>query len=54
MNKEDYAQFHLLLAKLKYELSICMYETDNKDYRDEIERHIKSIDDLMLVFLLEG
>ena len=53
MNKEDYVQLHTVLAKLKYELEIIKWETNNQEYIEEIEKHIKSIDDLMTVFMLE-
>ena len=53
MSKEDYVKLHTILAKLKYELEIIKCETNNQEYIEEIEKHIKSIDDLMSVFIME-
>lgn len=54
MNKEDYAKLHYLLAKLKYELSITMFEcnSDSK-YAKQLKRQIEEIDDIMKIFIVE-
>jgi hypothetical protein len=54
MNKNEYADLHYLLAKLKYELSITMLECDvNSKYAKQLKRQIEEIDDIMKIFIVE-
>lgn len=54
MNKEDYAQLHYLLAKLKYELLMDCYECDSaSDYVKQLEKQVEAIDEIMKVFIVE-
>lgn len=53
MNKEDYAQLHYLLSKLRYELEICFCKSNNKKHADKIRGHITAIEDIMKVFIME-
>lgn len=53
MSKEDYAQLHYLLAKLKYELSMISFECHSEDYKKELEEQIKAIDLVSKIFIVE-
>lgn len=53
MNKKDYSELHRLLAILKYELQIEIFETDNKKYREQLKGQISSIDNVMKIFIIE-
>lgn len=53
MSKEDYAQLHYLLAKLKYELKMISFECHSEDYEKEVEEQIKAIDLISKVFIVE-
>lgn len=55
MNKQDYAELHYLLAKLKYELEIILLESDaNSKYARQIRTQIGEIDDIMKIFIIEN
>lgn len=54
MNKNQFVEFHRLLAILKYELEIATLETNNIEYIKELEEQIKAIDTLMIVFIADG
>ena len=53
MSKEDYAQLHYLLAKLKYELSMMSFECQSEAYGKELDEQIKAIDLIQKVFIVE-
>lgn len=54
MNKEDYAQLHYLLAKLKFELMMDTYDCDSTgDYIKELKEQVEAIDLIMKVFIVE-
>lgn len=55
MSKEEYANLHYLLAKLKYELLIESYECDSaSDYVKELKEQVEAIDLIMKVFIIEN
>lgn len=55
MNKQEYADFHYLLAKLKYELQIVLLECDaNSKYAKQVRTQIGEIDDIMKIFIIEN
>lgn len=54
MNKEDFAQLHYLLAKLKYELKMISFECHTEDYKKDLDEQIKAIDLIQKVFIVEG
>ena len=55
MSKEEYANLHYLLAKLKYELLIESYECDSaSDYVKELREQVEAIDLIMKVFIIEN
>lgn len=55
MSKEDYANLHYLLAKLKYELVMESYECDSAgEYLKELKEQIEAIDIIMKVFIVEN
>ena len=53
MSKEDYAQLHYLLAKLKYELMVLSFEYSKEEHKKEVEEQIKAIDLISKVFIVE-
>ena len=54
MNKNEYADLHYLLAKLKYELEIILLESDaNSKYAKQVRTQIGEIDDIMKIFIVE-
>lgn len=55
MSKEQYADFHYLLALLKYdECKMLMSENLSKNTRQEIEANIKSIERIEKLIILDG
>lgn len=54
MSKQDFAEFHKLLALLKYECVSDLYEPSISDtYRDDLSKQIEAIDILMQVCRVE-
>lgn len=54
MNKNEYANLHYLLAKLKYELEMVLMEIDaNSKYAKQVRTQIEEIDDIMKIFIVE-
>ena len=54
MTKEDYGEFHRLLAITKYELvEQYIYLTDEK-MKKQFEKQIKAVDTLMKVLYIRG
>ena len=53
MNKEEYMQFHALLAKLKYELEIAKIDGATNEYLEELTKQIEAIDEVMRIFVVE-
>ena len=53
MNKKDYAMLHYLLAKLKYELQIEVFEGATEKYLEEIKKQLEAIDEVMKIFIVE-
>lgn len=53
MNKEEYIQFHNMLAKLKYELETEMMEAHDVEYIRELRKQIDAIDEVMKIFIFE-
>lgn len=53
MNKEEYAQFHYLLAKLKFELCEQMATTNIEDVHLELKKQIEEIDDISKIISID-
>lgn len=54
MNKRDYSEFHRLLAILKYELQMDLYDTDaSSDYAKDLRKWLEEIEDIMKIFVVE-
>ena len=53
MNKEEYAQFHYLLSKLKFELCEQMATTNIDDVYLELKKQIEEIDDISRIMIID-
>ena len=53
MNKNQFVEFHRLLAILKYELYMNLCETNNEKYIAELQKQLDAIDILMAMFVVE-
>lgn len=53
MNKEDYAQMHYLLAKLKYLLAKDLMRITNKKLKNQIRGTINNIDNICKIVIIE-
>lgn len=52
MSKEEYAQFHFLLAKLKYELTGILLCTElDSEYNKQVQKQIEAIDTLLPIII---
>lgn len=54
MNKNQFVEFHRLLAILKYELCMNLCEANNDKYIAELQKQLDAIDILMKVFVVEN
>ena len=54
MNKEEYAHFHYLLAKLKYDLCEQMPTIRNDEHYLEVKKYIEEIDDILKLIIIDG
>ena len=54
MNKNQFVEFHRLLAILKYELYMSLCETNNEKYIAELQKQLDAIDILMAMFVVEN
>ena len=53
MNKEEYAQFHYLLAKLKFDLCEEMGTTGNDERYLEMQKQVEEIDDISKILIID-
>lgn len=54
MNKNQFVEFHRLLAILKYEIYMNLCETNNQEYVAELQKQLDAINILMTVFVVEN
>lgn len=54
MSKKEYAHFHYLLAKLKYELTGLLLCTElDSEYNKQVKKQIEAIDTLLPIIIRE-
>lgn len=52
MNKVEYSQLQMLLAKLKFELALKLCEIQDEELCEKIENQIKNVDEVMKIFCI--
>lgn len=52
MNKVEYSQLQMLLAKLKFELAIKLCEIQDEELCEKIKNQIKNVDEVMKIFCI--
>ena len=51
MNKNEYVELHKLLAKLQYEITITLCETNNEKIIKEYQEYQKAIEKIMQIMI---